>query len=201
MQTTENSLKFEWFAKRGTQDVSAFRLNAEPQIYTIKGKKFTYGGHEFAWINKAKQHDLEWMNFLAIKSGRGFRVSLEKNTMAAAESGFINFVENTDKFFETVEKQKDLHITYQEELERLNVYNSQNAKRMKTLINLTKQTNVTFTHDKTLLATGKVTWDIVKTDNNLKKQFGFSYPDNMSMSDFILKQFGKEIHEQVKTLI
>ena len=213
MQTKEI---FEWTSK-GDVEVSGYRTStpdSEPKIVRIKGKTFNYRGHDFAYIRKKMQGEkvpggelYEWMPFLHLHSGAGiglrvFGYSLK--TLTDAKESFIKYIEEhvgQEKFEQVIKDTMSLEERFAKDLAECKSNRESITKKFKTLQELTKLTGVPFKHDKMLLTVGVVSWDIIATDKALKNRYREFYPDDMSMSQCIERQFGAEVLGTVKTLL
>jgi len=182
-----NKIKFE-------KKICKVLTNAEPYYKEVELKVFTYKNTEFGF-NFAK-NDL--MEFTHLPSGSGFNgngATKLKDVLAS-----IMFREKTvgvRKFWKIVKNLPSLT----EKISQVKEEKILNNKKLRILKLLTRLTGFTFQQDRFSLIFGTVSWDICKTDDELKRYFGDEYPDDISMSQFIEKTFGKRVLSLTNTLL
>jgi len=166
--------------------------NEEPYYKEVELRVFTYKNTEFGFnLNNTPE-------FIHIASGLGFNGNGATKLKDVLDS-FL-FREKTigiRKFWKVVKNAPSL----KDKISQIREEKILNDRKKKILKQLTQMTGIIFQVDRFLLMLGNVSWDICRTDDELKRYFGNEYPDDMSMETFIKKKFGKEALNLVNILL
>lgn len=168
--------------------------NDYPYFKEIDLECFEVNGYEFGW-NKEESEVLE---FTYIYSGQGFNGSFVKNKNKVIDSFNMRVgAIGSKKFWGIIKNAKS--VDEQIELKKQQAI----SNKTKRVIWEKVQKLFGFGIKTSLLTglTGKFSIDILALDDTLKRRFGSSYPDNMSMNDFITKTYGKEVSEMITEII
>lgn len=173
-----------------------FFKGSHPYYEEVDAHLFEVNGEQFAFNPKNNGSDME---FTHIRSGLSFNGNFSRK-ISKVEESFNTRVKalGETKFWDTVKNSRDLQENIRLSERKVSI----NHEKLKVIKELTRDTGHTFYIDNLILAvSGVVAFDIVKTDEQLKRRFPHDYTDGVSMREFITKQFGKIAAEKVDFLL